>query len=57
LKVKNITAGSLSLPVVGRFVDPGETVEVPGEQEFAWDPTYWEAVAEKKSAKADKAEK
>lgn len=35
MKVKNITPDRLSVPLLARIVEPGETVEVPAEQDGA----------------------
>ena len=55
-KVKNISGGQLDVPVLGRVVDDGETVDVPdfqadGTSPIVWPPNRWEAVKPRTSAK------
>ena len=57
-KVKNVSGGELDVPLLGRLVADGETVEVPdfqadGESPIVWPPNRWEPVTDKKAAKAD----
>jgi hypothetical protein len=66
-KVKNISGGQLDVPLLGRLVEDGETVEVPDFQPgstdenplpIIWPENRWEPVtdakpAAKASAKAD----
>jgi len=47
--VKNISGGPLDVPLLGRIVEDGETVEVPdvqddGESPLVWPPNRWEPV-------------
>jgi len=57
--VKNISGGPLDVPLLGRMVEDGETVEVPdvqgdGESPIVWPGNRWEPVKNTKaSAKAD----
>jgi hypothetical protein len=61
---KNISGGELDVPLLGRIVADGETVEVPdfqadGESLVVWPSNRWEPVAEpkttaEKTAKSDK---
>jgi hypothetical protein len=59
-KVKNVSGGPLDVPVLGRVVEDGETVEVPdfqpdGTSPIIWPANRWEPAAEPK-AKAAKPE-
>jgi hypothetical protein len=54
-QVKNISGGPLDVPLLGRIVDDGETVEVPDVQDdgvspIVWPPNRWEPVTNTKSA-------
>ena len=56
-RVKNISGGPLDVPILGRVVEDGETVEVPdfqpdGESPIVWPANRWEPVAGPKAAKA-----
>ena len=49
--VKNISGGRLDVPVLGRIVEDGETVEVPdvqddGESPIVWPENRWEPVSD-----------
>ena len=53
--VKNISGGPLDVPLLGRTVDDGETVEVPdmqadGTSPIVWPPDKWAPVAVPKVA-------
>jgi hypothetical protein len=55
-KVKNISGGARYVPLLGREVADGETVEVPdvqadGESPVVWPDTTWQPVTDK-AAKA-----
>jgi len=59
--VKNISGGPLDVPLLGRMVEDGETVEVPdvqgdGESPIVWPGNRWAPVTQKvapeKAAKA-----
>jgi len=50
VRVKNISGGPVSFPLVGRDVDADEVVEVPDGTNLPAD--YFQPVAETKSAKA-----
>jgi hypothetical protein len=59
-KVKNISGGSLDVPLLGRAVEDGEIVEVPdvqadGVSPIVWPGNRWEPVTDTKpkAAKAD----
>lgn len=55
--VTNITGEALSVPLLNRTVDPGETVDVPDYllTEYVWPDVTWRV--EKAPAKTDKASK
>jgi hypothetical protein len=55
-KVKNISGGQLDVPLLGRIVEDGETVDVPdfqadGESPIVWPENRWQPVTDK-AAKA-----
>ena len=55
--VKNISGGPLDVPLLGRAVEDGETVEVPdvqadGVSPVVWPPNRWEPAAAPKAAAA-----
>lgn len=62
-KVKNISGGPLDVPLLGRVVEDGETVDVPdvqadGESLIVWPENRWQPVTDKPakaSASADAA--
>jgi hypothetical protein len=50
-KVRNISGGPLDVPLLGRLVEDGETVEVPddqgdGESPIVWPGNRWEPVSD-----------
>lgn len=60
-RVKNVSGGPLDVPLLGRVVDDGETVEVPDAQAdgspIVWPDNRWQPVMDKaaKAAASDKA--
>lgn len=61
MKVRNISDQALSVPCLGRIVEPDEVVEVTGEAEgYDWPASTWAEVAAPKkkssSASADESE-
>jgi hypothetical protein len=57
-KVRNISGGSLDVPLLDRTVEADEVVEVPdfqadGTSPVVWPPNRWEPVAEPKAKAAD----
>ena len=66
-KVRNVSGGPLDVPLLGRVVEDGETVDVPdfqpahnpdskpGDPDYlaiVWPPNRWEPVTDKPAAKA-----
>jgi hypothetical protein len=56
-KVKNISGGTLDVPLLGRQVEDGEIVEVPdvqadGESPIIWPDNRWEPVTDDTAAEA-----
>jgi len=61
VRVKNVSGGPLDVPLLGRVVEDGETLDVPdfqadGISPIVWPPDKWEPVAAPKVA-AEKAAK
>ena len=56
MRVKNVSGGPLDVPLLGRVVEDGETLDVPdvqadGVSPIVWPPDKWEPVAAPKTAK------